>query len=47
MGTEKVSHLPTLPVGTKEYILEGFLNKDRILTHNFNERKIQVSSTVN
>lgn len=47
IGTEKISHLPTLPVGTKQYILEGFLNKDRVLTHNFNERKIQVSSTVN
>ena len=54
MGLEEISHLPTLPINQKsgengstitEYLMEGFLNKERILTHNFDERKITLPST--
>ena len=52
MGLEDISHLPTLPIGqvtsnnttVTEYLMEGFFNKQRILTHNFNERKVILKS---
>jgi hypothetical protein len=40
MGLETVSKLPTLPISNDSYLMEGFLNKERILTHNFDERKV-------
>ena len=43
MGLEEISHLPTLPIEGDKYIMEGFLNKERILTHNFEERKVILS----
>lgn len=53
MGLEDISHLPTLPISqetkenvtTTEYLMEGFFNKQRILTHNFDERKIILKSS--
>lgn len=48
IGTEAISHLPVLPISNSTYIIEGFLNKQRILTHNFEERKVTLpESSVN
>ena len=50
MGIETISHLPTLPISngnteeSTKYLMEGFFNKERILTHNFDERKITLGS---
>jgi len=50
MGIENISHLPALPIenGNVEentkYLMEGFLNKERILTHNFDERRVTLNS---
>jgi hypothetical protein len=46
MGIETISHLPTLPISngdnidSTKYLMEGFFNKERILTHNFDERRV-------
>mgnify|MGYP007101971692 CR=1 FL=1 len=48
MGVETISHLPALPVSGSKYLMEGFLNKERILTHSFEERCITLdNSSVN
>lgn len=53
IGVETVSHLPTIPFGAGastagssscKYIMESFLSKDRILSHNFGDRKIELSN---
>ena len=54
LGKELISYLPTIPieqgldkgvtVATK-YVLESFLNKDRLLLPSFGERKIEVENT--
>jgi hypothetical protein len=45
MGIETVSHLPTLPISNEKYIMESFLNKDRLLVHDFQNRKLEISAT--
>jgi len=51
MGIENVSHLPALPIsdttveGVTKYLMEGFINKERILTHNFDERRITLTNS--
>ena len=54
MGVENISHLPALPISggsaenTTKYLMEGFFNKERILTHNFDERRVTLDySSVN
>lgn len=42
IGTEIISHLPTLPVKGNKYVMESFLNKNRLLTHNFGDRKVEL-----
>lgn len=50
MGVENISHLPAIPISggsneeTVRYLMEGFMNKERILTHNFDERRITLDS---
>ena len=54
IGVENISHLPTVPISNGDnedsttYLMEGFFNKERILTHNFDERRVTLdSSSVN
>jgi hypothetical protein len=51
MGLEVISHLPALPISASgsdetqtKYLMEGFLNKERILTHNFDERRVTLGA---
>lgn len=44
IGIEKNSYLPTIPVINDKYIMESFLTKDRVLSHNFSARKREVDS---
>ena len=50
MGIEVISHLPTLPISngnddtSTKYLMEGFFNKERILTHNFDERRVTLGT---
>ena len=51
MGIETTSHLPALPIETysndgrtcARYLMEGFLNKERMLTHSFDERRVTLT----
>jgi len=45
MGIEVVSHLPTLPIKGGKYLLERFLTKDRILSHSFRDRCVELANT--
>ena len=45
MGVEVVSHLPTLPIKGEKYLLERFLTKDRILSHSFRDRCVELANT--
>ena len=38
IGLENTSHLPVLPSGVDEYRVERFLDKDGVLTHDFDRR---------
>jgi len=44
MGIEPISHLPVLPIASDKYIIERFLNNDRLLVHSFDERKIEITN---
>ena len=51
VGIENTSHLPTIPISKGDtedqttYLMEGFFNKERILTHNFDERRVTLNSS--
>ena len=52
IGVENISHLPAVPISVDsnnvKYLMEGFINKERILTHNFDERRVTLdNSSVN
>lgn len=38
IGIDKANNCPALPVGENEFMQERFINDDKILTHNFNQR---------
>ena len=43
IGLENTSHLPVLPISNNEYLIERFLDEDRILTHDFDRRCVNIS----
>lgn len=45
IGVESTSHLPTLPIVGDKYLMEGFLTKNRLLSHTFADRKVEVPAT--
>ena len=38
IGLENISYLPVLPIGTDKYIIERFIDGNKVLTHNFSNR---------
>ena len=45
IGLENTSHLPVLPSGASTYRIERFLDKDRVLTHDFDRRCEDISNS--
>ena len=46
MGIETISYLPTLPIADNKYLMEGFFNKERVLTHSFEERRVTLDANL-
>lgn len=42
IGSDSVSHLPTIPVVGGDYIMERFTDNDRLLTHDFGRRSVKI-----
>ena len=46
IGLESTSSLPVLPISDSSYLVERFLDDDRVITHDFDRRRAEVTSVL-